>query len=293
MVQSLSGTFDNNVWVDWTSLDGDSGYERTGDGCPSWTAPNDYCYGPAVATKPTVDDTSIAKAFTTDTYDVPPLSTAVDAIARVGDTITYRLSLDLRGGLTSDVRVQDVLPTGMAFVDVVSINGDTTADYTAPAGGPGSNFAYVPITAANVPAADQTGTLTWTIGDVVNDPFGDPTTDSLEIIYRARILPDAGIAHVDSTTLNNTASLGYDGAPLLNSTAVVTLHQPVIAQVTKIDRGGRTSPTPVNVTSDNMQFRFEILGEQADWSPDSEKIVYRSGILNDKLFRFHISSLNN
>jgi Tol biopolymer transport system component len=30
-------------------------------------------------------------------------------------------------------------------------------------------------------------------------------------------------------------------------------------------------------TADNQQFRFEIIGEQADWSPDSEKIVYRSG----------------
>ncbi|MBN1994447.1 MAG: PD40 domain-containing protein [Anaerolineae bacterium] len=30
-------------------------------------------------------------------------------------------------------------------------------------------------------------------------------------------------------------------------------------------------------TTDNQQFRFEIVGEQADWSPDSQKIVYRSG----------------
>lgn len=30
-------------------------------------------------------------------------------------------------------------------------------------------------------------------------------------------------------------------------------------------------------TMDNQQFRFEILGEQADWSPDSQRIVYRSG----------------
>ncbi|MEW5957719.1 MAG: hypothetical protein AB1801_08355 [Chloroflexota bacterium] len=30
-------------------------------------------------------------------------------------------------------------------------------------------------------------------------------------------------------------------------------------------------------TADNQQFKFEILGEQADWSPDSQKIVYRSG----------------
>jgi len=30
-------------------------------------------------------------------------------------------------------------------------------------------------------------------------------------------------------------------------------------------------------TADNQQFHFEIIGEQADWSPDSQKIVYRSG----------------
>ena len=30
-------------------------------------------------------------------------------------------------------------------------------------------------------------------------------------------------------------------------------------------------------TADNQQFVFEIVGEQADWSPDSQQIVYRSG----------------
>jgi hypothetical protein len=30
-------------------------------------------------------------------------------------------------------------------------------------------------------------------------------------------------------------------------------------------------------TAGNQQFRYEIIGEQADWSPDSQKIVYRSG----------------
>jgi len=30
-------------------------------------------------------------------------------------------------------------------------------------------------------------------------------------------------------------------------------------------------------TNANQQFRFEIIGEQADWSPDSQRIVYRSG----------------
>ncbi|MCB0181213.1 MAG: PD40 domain-containing protein [Anaerolineae bacterium] len=30
-------------------------------------------------------------------------------------------------------------------------------------------------------------------------------------------------------------------------------------------------------TESNQQFRYELLGEQADWSPDSQRVVYRSG----------------
>jgi TolB protein len=30
-------------------------------------------------------------------------------------------------------------------------------------------------------------------------------------------------------------------------------------------------------TDENQQFRFELIGEQGDWAPDSEKVVYRSG----------------
>ncbi|MGD9007846.1 MAG: isopeptide-forming domain-containing fimbrial protein, partial [Desulfobacteraceae bacterium] len=257
MVVELDTSFSNSVWVDWTSLDGASGLERTGAGCPTWTAPDDYCTGPASATIPGQDNNSFDKAYSADSYDVAPLSTAVDAIVRVGDTVTYRLALDLRGGMTRNLQVQDTLPGGMAFVDVVEINGDTTADYAPPASGAGSNFAYAPITAANVPAAGQTGVLTWTIGDVMNDPLGDPTTDTLEIFYRLRILPDAGIPHVDSTTLTNSAAMSYDGAAPLSDTAVVTVQQPNIAVVTKTERSGLTSPASVNVATDVMQFRLE------------------------------------
>jgi uncharacterized repeat protein (TIGR01451 family)/fimbrial isopeptide formation D2 family protein len=256
-VQELSASFSNSVMVDWTSLDGASGLERTGAGCPGWTAPDDYCTGPAETTITTLDDNSIGKDFSADTYVVPPLSTAADAIARIGDTITYRLALNLRGGMTRNVQVVDTLPAGMAFVDVIQINGDTTADYAPPGSGAGSNFAYAPITVANVPAASQTGALAWTIGDVVNDPLGDPTTDTFEIIYRARVMPDAGIPHVDSTTLTNSAALGYDGAPSLSDDAVVTVRQPNIALVAKTERSGLTSPASVNVVTDVMQFRLE------------------------------------
>ncbi|KJS32549.1 MAG: hypothetical protein VR64_06500 [Desulfatitalea sp. BRH_c12] len=261
VVQEAGGVLANSVYADWTSLDGASGYERTGAGCPVTTAPNDYCTGPAETTTATVDNNGISKTVLADSYDVPPLSTAVDAIVRVGDTVTFRIGLDLRGGLTRNVRVQDVLPSGMAFVDIVRMNGDATTPYSAPVSGAGSNFAYAPVGAANVPAADQTGTLVWTIGDVVNDPYGDPTTDTFEIIYRARILPDAGIAHVAATTLANLAALDYVDAPSLSDSATVSVRQPVIDQITKTDRSGRANPASVDLTAnplDFMQFQLRV-----------------------------------
>ena len=252
-------TLSNSALVDWTSLEGGSSYERTGAGCPTITAPDDYCAGPAVASVGTIDTNSLTKTVVSDTY-----APANDATVRIGDTVTYRLALDLQEGTTLNVAVQDVLPTGLAFVDIVSINGDSTADYTPPASGAGSNFSYAPMTAAAVPTAGQTGTLSFTLGDVVNDPAGDATTDTLVIEYRARVVEDV-LAHDPSTTLTNTATLAYtdgSGAPAvdparLESSASITVLQPVMTVPTKIDRSTRTSPANVNVATDIMNFQLE------------------------------------
>jgi large repetitive protein len=243
VVTAAGGDLSNSVMVDWTSLDGDNSAERTGHGCPNWTAPNDYCAGPAVATTTTVDNNRIDKTVAADTFDTAPWSTAGDAIARVGDIVTYRLAINLSGGLTRNLVVQDLLPAGMDFVETVQINGDPTAAYTSPVNGAGSNFSYAPITRAQVPTPGQTGALTWTLGDVVNDPFGDPTTDSLEIIYLARILPDAGIAHVATTSLVNTVQMDYATAtgPATTRTdsALVTAVQPYLTvSKTAVAAGG-------------------------------------------------------
>ncbi|MBT8127795.1 MAG: isopeptide-forming domain-containing fimbrial protein, partial [Gammaproteobacteria bacterium] len=252
-------TLSNSALVDWTSLEGGSSYERTGAGCPTITAPNDYCAGPAVASVGTIDTNSQVKSVVSDTY-----APANDAIVRIGDTITYRLSLNLQEGTTRNVAVQDVLPAGLAFVDIVSINADSSADYTPPASGVGSNFSYAAITAAALPTAGQTGALSFTLGDVVNDPAGDATTDTLVIEYRARVVEDV-LAQAPSTTLTNTATLSYtdgSGTPVvdparLESSASITVLQPVLTLPTKIDRSARTSPANVNVATDIMNFQLE------------------------------------
>ena len=255
-----------SVSADWTSLDDldpSTPFERTGAGCPTFTAPDDYCIGPQLTSISTIDDNSIVKSIILDTYDTG-LSTALDSTVRVGDTVTYRLELNIQEGTTRSVNVVDTLPVGMTFVDVISINGDTTADYDAPATGAGSNFSYATITAASVPTAGDTLALNWNLGDVSNDAAGDATTDTIVIEYRARVTENAGIAQVATTTLSNTADLNYiDGngapspsVPRLTSTANLTVLQPIMDALTKTDRSGRVSGNTINVATDVMNFRL-------------------------------------
>lgn len=256
-------TYTNSVLVDWTSLDdtvaNSATYERTGAGCPTITAPNDYCVGPVTSDIATVDTNTLDKTVISDTY-LP----ANDGTVRVGDIVTYQLSLNLQEGTTRNVNVVDVLPVGLSVVDIVSINGDATADYTVPGSGAGSNFSYSDITAASLPSVGDTGTLNFPIGTVINDPTGDATTDTLVIIYRAQVDTNV-LAQLPTTTLTNTARLQYiDGNGVavvdnarLQKTYDVTLLQPVMTVPTKIDRGGFVSIANVQVGIDTMQFRLE------------------------------------
>jgi len=248
----------NSAQVDWSSLDAASLYERTGAGCPAASAPNDYCSIPAVTTITTQDTNTLTKAVIADSY--APVN---DATVRIGDSVTYQLTLNLQEGTTRNVTVQDVLPAGLAFVDIVSINGDAVADYTTPASGAGSNFSYATLTSAALPAAGQTGTLSFSFGDVVNDPLADATTDSLVIIYRGRVTENT-LTQQPSTLLNNTATLSYvdgTGAAVvdparLQSAAAVTVQQALMSSPTKTD-SVFTSPANVNIVSDVMHFTLQ------------------------------------
>jgi uncharacterized repeat protein (TIGR01451 family)/fimbrial isopeptide formation D2 family protein len=194
----------NSASVDWTSLDGDVPGERSGAGCPAATAPDDYCSDPATATIDSIDPTAISKSVVAYSWDNGG-STAADKTLRVGDTVDYRLSLTLREGETQNVEISDALPNGLVFERVISINGDTTANYSQ-----AGVFSYSAIPAADVPSAGQTGTVTWTLGDITNLVDNDPTNDSFVIEYRARVLNNDTLAQTPTTqSLSNSATLSY------------------------------------------------------------------------------------
>lgn len=244
-------TLTNSVTAQWTGLDGENSFERNGSGVPAY---NDYFTGPATTSLNVSDNNSLTKEITADSYVDPP-STAIDKIGRIGDTATYRLTLKLGEGTNRSVRVQDVLPAGMAYDSLVGIT---------PASG-GGTFSYSVV---SQPAPGATGTLSWDLGDVLNTPSNNNTPfDALIIEYTARVLPDAGIAHVPTTTLSNTATLSYldangntvvDPARLVSGDTL-TVRQPIMSPIVKLGNGAvNTAATPlnVNVASETVQFQL-------------------------------------
>ena len=110
----------NTVWTDWTSLDVDPGslYERTGAGCPTVTAPNDYCFGPAIANG-TVDPAPAASPLVKDT---------TQPTAAVGEVFRYRITVPQAPYAfpAYDVRIYDDLMASSAdlrFLSVSKISG--------------------------------------------------------------------------------------------------------------------------------------------------------------------------
>ena len=111
-------TLTNIIYVDWTSLNDASAYERTGAGCPTTTAPDDYCFGPASA-----DGTP---------YPVGPPDEIIKAItqptATIGEEFTYRISVPTTPHVVPlhDVRILDDLgasAANLSYVSVTTVSG--------------------------------------------------------------------------------------------------------------------------------------------------------------------------
>jgi uncharacterized repeat protein (TIGR01451 family) len=245
----------NSAYVDWTSLGGESAAERTGAGCPATDTLNDYCYGPATVPVSTVDNTFISKAVVSDSYAETPAS-AAEPIVRVGDTVTFELTLQLQEYTTRNVVVEDVLPVGMALESVTIIAGP--------------NFSY---TLAAQPAAGATGTLRWEFGDITNPPSNDNTPlDALLIRYVAKVVsaaPPVGVAYTPSILRDNLAKLSYTGGDpalypnRLTATVRVDVRQPQMRALSKVDLGAvrvgtgtLADPYRVNLASDMMNFQL-------------------------------------
>ncbi len=249
----------NTVYADWKSWDGTSTDIRTGDGCPTITAPDDYCTGPATSTVATQDNTALSKQVYDDSYAETPASTG-NPVVRVGDTVTYDLTLNLQDYTTQNVVVTDELPPGMAFEGYSILPSSATFNYTTPL--------------AQEPSSGDIGTLTWDFDDIYNDPStgGGAAVDQLVIRYTARVVTASAPTGVDtspSNSLQNGAAITYTGSDPANTnltdSTIIDVLQPQMSAITKVDLNGASragsgtsgDPYQVNIATDVMNFELE------------------------------------
>ena len=253
----------NAVQVDWTSLDGANTDERTGDGCPAITAPNDYCSAPVTAALAVIDANSISKTLVTDSFNGT-------GNVRIGDRLQYSLTVSLQEGRSRGITLVDTLPAGMAFVSVDSVNGQTI-----PASSSGT-FSHGDIQAPVVDAA--LNTVTWTLGDAVtgilNTPDADNTADDFVILYTAQVVNDVLPINpqINNTNLSNTVAMSYvdannaaiSGQPRLTDTATIVAQQPIIlpTDLTITRRSGIPTATQV-ADGELIDFNLQVCNSGA------------------------------
>jgi len=172
------GVVENNVFVDWTSLEGANIHERSGDGCPTITPPDDYCFGPAVAsgTSPPIPPPA------------PLLKENTQANAAVGEAFVYRLTIPSApyGFPQYDVRISDDLLGAAADLRLLSIAKIAGSKPWTPVntGTPGDPVIEDPTIGIDIPAGEQIVLeLTVVLEDKPTNTSGLPFTNTASYVY--------------------------------------------------------------------------------------------------------------
>ena len=223
-------TLSNSAVIQWSSLDDnisdvDEAFERNGTG-----GVNDYFSTALVSNVTTTDTNTVVKDRLSDTS---PALTAVSDV-RIGDIVDYRIRLSLQEGTSNTVTITDVLPQGLQFEGIISINGVTAAPYSNVA-----PFTHAAIAAGSVvvtgdPVTGPT-TATWTLGNITNEGntgVNDGNND-FDIIYRTRVLnlvqtpldnPASNIALTNSLSFDYVTATG--SAPTATDVETINIKQP-------------------------------------------------------------------
>ena len=222
----------NDVNVDWTSLNGADPLERTGAGCPVVTVPNTYCASPvAPVNVQVIDNNSIDKTRTDDTF------VTGDANVRVGDTLEYSLTITMQEGTTDNITLTDVLPAGLKYNSIVSINGVSAPFINA---SPFQHATYDQTLTTLVGDETIGTTVTFNLGTIINEGVADlnnPANNNFVIVYQAQVVNDVlALPQIASTNLQNDITLDYldfDGLqptpdPRLLDSELITVQQPII-----------------------------------------------------------------
>lgn len=146
--------------------------------------------------------------------------------AVIGEIATYTVTLTIPEGEMHDVTLVDVLDSGLAFVDFVSV---------VSSGGVGFTGSGAPV------VANDGGTAAFDLGTIVNGNRDDAQPDTITLTYRAVALNVAG--NQTGTQLDNRVQLDYSGGPALAASAedVVVIEPHVDVQKSAVVNGAGIS----------------------------------------------------
>jgi large repetitive protein len=136
VIADPAGLIENGVWSDWTSLADVNSYERTGVGCPTTTAPDDYCVGPVYATTIGIaPELEFQKMVINETTGANP-----GINASPGDLLRYQIQTTSVSAAAAAYSISDELDrlnTSALFVSgsLTMISVPSGTDSSSPTGG--------------------------------------------------------------------------------------------------------------------------------------------------------------
>ncbi len=168
----------------------------------------------------------LGKIFTTEIIDSYNSQTQ----AVIGELVTYTLIVTVPEGVTPQVTVEDNLPTGMAFVDCVSITplsgGNPTNDLTTDLSGGFSAACNDPSNPTVNPGGQS---FTFNLGTLTNTNTDNSVDETLQIQFQAVVLNvlanQAGATRVNQATLRIQ---GGAGGVTNVSSAPLTIIEPTV-----------------------------------------------------------------
>lgn len=142
----------------------------------------------------------------------------------IGEIVTYRVTISVPEGTTTNVIARDTLPAGMAFVDCLAVNASAGVTSTIGAWANACNDNTNPVITSD-------GTIsTWNLGTITNSN-NDAAAELVQLDYSAVVL-NAGVR---GNTRQNNVSVSYTGNGSTQTAAaagpIITIVEPTLQVV--------------------------------------------------------------
>ena len=251
--------FSNTATVQWTSLDGAVGGERTGvDGLLNSGVLNDYRVD-STARVQVVADASLSHIGGLPDTPAPTPTTDQPQTVAVGEIIRYRVAARLTGGITLGSNFVITLPDGLSFINdghtTVGLVGDSNSTLfwsgTTPLTASGNAFIAGGVTdrEQSFLAADLSnsvtavlnparidvsgaGVVTIAIGDLTNNENLDANAEAVYVEFNVRVANTPAVDTSDSFVVGATFSSSVATLTTTN-TVVENVVEPNLSNVQK------------------------------------------------------------